>query len=413
MFIAGIGRDAGIRQYDQGGKRIYSIGNFFHNVDLTEEEYILWKDSRKQTDVQKWVQEFSEKHYFTPDKLVDYIVYLKNKNLIWDGAEFSGWDDSKLRCYQVVKNGQITTKDPENDRWIWTSVLHPLLLDGKQQVNFLTDDLYMMWRCASGATSIPDVIRIYQELYGCSLAEARNYFATFLPYFHSSEMWTIEYIPEGMAESVLLEEYNQTKESSLFQVKHLKKDTKLIAIGEELGVASMDFTDERNYIHLGKEIGVLSAVEYPIWFAIRSGCQNINQISKLYDVSIQEVTQIVSSLMKKKMVMIWPKGWSFSDEMLISFHPTGSAVGAEETNYQLQSIRLSTPITIPILQYAVWLSSHALLPLSIVRDQIVQSYSCSQQIAAQIVSDSIPFLIQNQLGHLLFTPYTIDADGEA
>lgn len=411
MVLAGIGRDIGERKENQADGRVYTVGNAFHSVDLTEEEYFFWKYSQTQEDIPTWIEGYIEKYNSTPQRFLELYKFMETHKLVFDFADFSGVDDPKFRRYQVSKNGQVITRDSERNQWIW---MHrcPRIQDGKEFVTYLTDDSYNIWRCASGATSVYDVIINYQKTQRCSLEKAANTFVSYVQKFHQLGLWTLDYIPDGIKVEIPIEEYEHTKNVSFFDWGNVKSNTALLAIGEELGLIEMEKLDSGFYIHMGKEISILPMTEYPIWQAVLFGCSNADEIAKLYDLPIDDVMLLIKSLMDKKMIMIWPKGWNFGDDIFLSFHPTGFVVGREEDRIYFQESKQGGTIPLDSLSYAVWLSSHAMLPLSVVRDQIVRSFSCNLTTAARIVCDMIPQLVRYGLGCLLFTPSLDDLEGD-
>lgn len=411
MFLAGIGRDVGERKENQGEGRIFSVGNVFHYVDLTKEEYLFWKYSQTQSDIPTWMEEYVDQFNSTPQRFLELFTFLETNKLILDFTNFTGVNDPNLRCYQVSKNGQAITRDFDKNEWIWMN-RRPQIQNEKEIVFYLTDELYLLWRCASGVTSMYDVIVNYQKTQKCTLEKAVNTFLSCVQKFHQLGLWTIDFIPDGLKEYVPCEEYAPTKNVSCFHWEHVRPDTSLMAIGEELGIIEIENPNAGFCIHMGKEFGTLTIEEYPVWQAVRMGCRNAKEIAKLYDLLIDEVMVVLKSIMDKKMIMIWPKGWNFSDDIFISFHPTGLVNGREEDRIYLQESKLGQKIPLEALSYSVWLSSNVLLPLSLVRDQLVNSFSCNQTTAAHIVCDMIPQLIKCGLGCVLFTPSLDDLQGE-
>lgn len=73
--------------------------------------------------------------------------------------------------------------------------------------------------------------------------------------------------------------------------------------------------------------------------------------------------------------------------------------------YLLKESKMGSSLSLDYLFYEVWISGNALIPLSLVREQLIDNLLCTETTAARIVSESIPELIKLGLGSVLFTPF--------
>lgn len=403
IILAGIGRDLEQYENDRTDGRIYTVGNSFHMVNLTEEEYIFWKFSQDKSDVITWINEYTKQFNSSPERFQELYRFMEDNKLILDFSRFLGLNDNNILRYQVSKNGVVVTRDSETNEWKWQNY-HPRIEDGKELVCLLSDELYEIWRCASGTTSIYDVIANYQIIQQCSIEKATDAFVNNIQKLYSLGLWSIDYIPDGLKEQIHDTEYESTKKESFFHWSYVKSDTPLMAIGEELGVVQ----GSGIYIHLGKEICNLSYEEYLIWVAVRFGSRNAEDIVELEGKSLDDVMVLLKSLMEKHIIMIWPDEWNFSEDTFISFHPTGFVGDDQDQNlgkYLLQESKLGSYIALDSLSFAVWLSANALFPIAMVRDYLVDMLLTDQTTAARIVSDRVPELIKHGLGSVQFTPF--------
>lgn len=275
-----------------------------------------------------WIKEYIQQFNSSLERFQELYRFIEGNDLILDFSKFSGVEDDNMFRYQISKNGFIDKQHSKTNEWMWQN-FQPKIKDGNELMYLLSDELYDLWRCASGATSIYHVMSHYRVLRQCTPQEAVSFFVDKVQELHHHGLWTIDYIPEGIKEQVFASEYDLTKKETFFHWSDVKANTPILAIGEDLGVVK----ETGIYIHLGLEIKDLSIDEYLIWLAIKYGCRNAETIARYDGKPLDKVMVHLKSLMEKHVIMIWPDEWNFLESTYLSFHPTGLVAGDDRERF--------------------------------------------------------------------------------
>lgn len=400
MILSGCGRDLGkVTATSQDGKN-FAVRNSTRLVRMNHREYFVWQTIRGKRNLIKWERDMIlEYPTYTLSELIQYKRFMIEHSLIID-LNAESMDDPVFKQYQVTKNGEVAGKDPKSQCWIFNSQQPET--GGK----VLTDEQYRMWRSATGISTMYDVLRRFQQQTQEEETLVVKKFLFYLDLFYKQDLWTIEYFPEQAEQLLPQEVWCRTVESSLFEVSLVSDQTKLISIGEELGPLDLEIEAE-GYVGfvVGKTEVIVGYDEYLVWRFCRIGINTIEEMTNQFHVNQWMLRKSIEQLFEKRLLMIWPNSWKMSDDIFISAHPSGRAIGTiNDEDYIMQDIEIGSQIQLPSIFYVPWYFSNGFIPLSVLRDRVQQTFQCTKDLAAEIIGRSIPVLMERGFLHLHIAP---------
>ncbi|OLO42406.1 hypothetical protein BTR23_04080 [Alkalihalophilus pseudofirmus] len=391
------GRDMGRFSTNIEEGKHFSIGSGVKPVLLTKHEYGAWRQLRSSKTIDEWYEKCLEKKMITSKEELDVLRQKFQEEFLlleWDGKLTP---EAVLKEFTVTNNGKYAGFSEENQKWVVMSVAP------KDKGVAMTQEQYDMWRSAIGVQRMIDVIHQFKRLTGCNTNEAKQLFFKYAQQYAKAGLWNIEYCGEDEALYANNHRETMTSNKDWFNSRLVEDTTLLISIGEEFIVGNE--SERVPYVKAGKKEIRLEADEMLIWAACKNDMNSVANLAKLYHQSNITVKEIISKLMEKKVIMIWPNKWNGTEDDTISIKPTGIGVGSNDGKvFQIADLTNGNIQKIPVSAYSIWVMAHSCMPLQVMVSNFQQLFSTTEEEAEKQVSEWIPLLLKSGLAHLQMIP---------
>ncbi|MFC3883451.1 hypothetical protein ACFOU2_07935 [Bacillus songklensis] len=394
-FFLGCGRIMGrVKAANAETEKDYAVGNLFSLVKLNRKEYHIWLQLGDSKSMEAWLENCINKNLVRDiDELRIYRERFTREHILID-CVINDIGDDVLKQYTIVKNGVLAGFSDKYQQWIVNSCSPEGAGIGMSQ------EEYDMWRSSTGVSTMFSTINHFINIRNCGMEEAIITFLKYLHKFNKAGLWNIEYCGDYEEIYATEEKIKSTVNQEWFNKHGIKGDSQVIALGEQLG-------QKKNGLEviLGNQKITLDYEEFVVWLMCRKKGATILKISKMLDVTQEEVKEHVKNLLAKKMLMLWPEEWNGGENHLIAVTAIGTSTGlSSENNYKIKDLVIGKHQTLPEPVYFVWMYSHGFVPIGVTVKAVANTFNVSNREAEMIVSQSIPILLEYGLANIHLIP---------
>ncbi|QED48144.1 hypothetical protein [Cytobacillus dafuensis] len=382
LFL-GCGRMMGqLTEEESEEDNMFLVGSYSNLATLSSKDFAVYMQTIHASTMGEWgdicinrglIEDLEELEYYE-DKF-------RNEHILIH-YQFDHINDPILSEYSITKNGQSYGLIEEKQKWIINSIF-------PNENGFeMEKEEYDIWRSASGLYTIREFIHQISAMKECSMEEAFSVFTAYLPFFHKAGLWTIEYCGDLHRNRT-----EQTGNDKFFNVSELNVNSLILSVGEVFGESGDEIM-----IIIGDKKVPLHAYEYFIWTLCRIRNASISNIHKAFKMDINVLKSVITSLMKKRLILLWSGNWSLSSECPISIVPHGNSVGfITNDTYTAKDIITGEAQPISKALYFIWVFAQKYVSLSMTLQALSEVMEISQEEAELLIRDGIPQLLEKGL----------------